>query len=873
MDNIDDLKRRRFLKMSAGSAAGLAAMSIWPGLIEKALALQPNNPTGTPSLADIEHVIIFMQENRSFDHYFGMLPGARGYGDPRPAPIPSGNYVWYQPEGLNPASRGFSTNVPHVDWLMPAVWYQTDRSVQAADYVLPFRINQPGNVQFQYMADLNHNWKASQEIWKHWDAWLPLKSRQSMGCLNADDLPFYYQLANAFTVYDDYHCSVFGPTDPNRFYLWSGTCPPPMNFPDSYDSVTNVADIQADINISITPAVHGQSPQAREAARAGGIADWQTYAETLTGNSITWKIYQENDNYGDNHLQYFKNFRIDNSGTPINHSADPYFQTLYQRGRTFAAPSATIGQAVIARFAADVAAGMEADDPELGNVKPGLPRVSWIVAPRACCEHPSASSGDGEAFTAQLLNVLVNDHPEVFRKSVFMLMYDENDGYFDHVPPPIAPISAPYGQMTMADAGQAENYDSVPVGFGPRVPMLMISPWTVGGKICSQLSDHTSVIRFLEQWLSTKKLGTGTGSKDSNQCALISDWRRSICGDLTEAFDFSRKDSSMRINPATNFHNGIALAAVPDPQTFPLQPPITRTACRLRHAFAVEARMEAKRLSFLFTNTGTIGTSFIAYSKPMSDAQTPYHYTIEAGKSLLATPPVVAENSDQYDWALYGPNGFLREFRGDANTIAASGQAPEVTTSPHAVRDAVSITLDNRHGPTACTFQLTDNAYYKNKSIDIRVDAGSQQIVEWKSCSGWYDASVRIEGDAFYLRRVAGCIQRPLHELTTDPAIGNDQVFKARFSIRGDSYNTLRFDYAVPPWSHRPKNWLGVFPTGASPVKANLLQRVYACRGVGSVMLSASGDTSLAPGRYDVWYFSDDGYTALVTQPIVLVLQ
>src|SRR6202007_2606823 len=104
MSEIDDIKRRRFLKTTAGTAGGLAALWAWPGLIEKALAIEPHNPTGNPSLADIEHVIIFMQENRSFDHYFGMLPGVRGYGDPRPAPMPSGNYAWYQPEGLNPNS-------------------------------------------------------------------------------------------------------------------------------------------------------------------------------------------------------------------------------------------------------------------------------------------------------------------------------------------------------------------------------------------------------------------------------------------------------------------------------------------------------------------------------------------------------------------------------------------------------------------------------------------------------------------------------------------------------------------------------------------------------------------------------------------------
>ncbi|MFC5743723.1 phosphocholine-specific phospholipase C [Dyella tabacisoli] len=863
MSEIDDIKRRRFLKMTAGSAGGIAALSVWPGLIEKALAIEPHNPTGNPSLADVEHVIIFMQENRSFDHYFGMLPGVRGYGDPRPVPMPSGNYVWYQPEGLNPGSRGFSAHVPHADWTQPAGWYNTDRGAQSANYVLPFRLNQPGNVQFQYMSDLDHSWKASQDTWRNWDTWVPLKSRQSMGCLNSDDLPFYYQLANAFTVCDAYHCSIFSATDPNRFCFWSGTVPPPMNFPDNYGSCGYVSDIQCDINTGITPAMYGQSPQARSAAVAAGIADWKTYPETLTDNRITWKVYQEYDNYGDNYLQYFKNFRIDNSGASIDKSSDPYFQSLYQRGRVFAAASGKTGDAIIAEFAKDVAAGMEPDNPDLGTVKSGLPRVSWIVAPAQFCEHPSSSPGDGESFTARLLNVLVNDHPDVFQKTVFMLMYDENDGYFDHVPPPIPPITAHYGEMTLADAGAAENNGSIPVGLGPRVPMLIISPWTAGGKVYSQLSDHTSVLQFLEQWSVAKGLGT----EGRTQCTAISDWRRSVCGDLTEAFDFRRMPAKP-INTTTTFKNGTAHAAVPDPQVFPIQTPLARPACRLGYAFSAGIQVDTDSLALAFANTGTVGVALIAYCNPMSSAQEPYHYMVAAGESLLAAPAAIGDD-DLYDWAVYGPNGFLREFRGDVKAMLQSGQAPEVTTSHHALRGNILIKLDNRASLNDCVFQVTDNAYYENDPLQIRVEAGRERTIEWRGCSGWYDASVRLAGDAVYFRRLAGCVQHRLRSPTTDPAIGNNRMFGASFSIHGHA-DTLRFDYAVPPWHHRPKNWLGVFPAGAAPTRANLLQWVYAPRGVGSVMLSTSGKTPLPSGRYDVWYFFDDGYTPLGTKPVSL---
>ena len=154
------MKRRKFLKLGAASLGGAAAAgTTWTALIEKALALPPHNPSGTPNLADIEHVVIFMQENRSFDHYFGTYPGVRGYGDPRPAPIPSGNTVWYQPEGTNPGSRSFSRDVPVSAWTSPDQWYETNRAIQSSQFVLPFRLNRDGNVAFQYLTDLNHSWK------------------------------------------------------------------------------------------------------------------------------------------------------------------------------------------------------------------------------------------------------------------------------------------------------------------------------------------------------------------------------------------------------------------------------------------------------------------------------------------------------------------------------------------------------------------------------------------------------------------------------------------------------------------------------------------------------------------------------------------
>src|SRR5439155_5398391 len=149
-----------------------------------------------------------------------------------------------------------------------------------------------------------------------------------------------------------------------------------------------------------------------------------------------------------------------------------------------------------------------------------LPQVSWLIAPAADSEHPTYSPASGEVLTKLFLNALAAN-PAMYNSTVFILTYDENDGLFDHVPAPVPPGGTP-----------AEFVGNLPIGLGVRVPTILISPWSRGGYVCSQVFDHSSIIRFLEKW---------TGVLEPN----ISPWRRLICGDLTSAFDFK--------NPNTNF--------------------------------------------------------------------------------------------------------------------------------------------------------------------------------------------------------------------------------------------------------------------------------------------------------------------------------
>ncbi len=300
------------------------------------------------------------------------------------------------------------------------------------------------------------------------DNWLPAHRKADgakapfvMGYHTRADIPFQFALAEAFTVCDAYHCSLMGPTWPNRLYWMTGT---------------------------IDPDGEGGGPVTGNKQIQGGYR-WMTYAERLQKAGVSWKVYQQQDNYGCNVLEYFKTFK------EADRDSD-----LYNRGMV---------REPEGKF-------------EYDAMHDNLPAVSWIITTSTQSEHPDFMPAAGAAFVASKLDAIAAN-PDVWAKTVFILNYDENDGIFDHVAPPTPPRGTP-----------KEFVKDLPIGGGFRVPCIIASPWTAGGWVCSQPFDHTSVLQFLEKW---------TGVPESN----ITDWRRKTFGDLTAAFRF---DDGRRNPPA-----------------------------------------------------------------------------------------------------------------------------------------------------------------------------------------------------------------------------------------------------------------------------------------------------------------------------------
>jgi phospholipase C len=403
------LTRREVLQ--AGIAAGAVALGSADPLVGQAIAAKPPKEA---KLSDIEHVVILIQENRSFDHYFGMLPGVRGFSDE------AAHSVFFQPGYPEPGYEG---------------------------ELLPFHLNTKGAPQC--FPDITHSWKPQHESWDggamdgfvetHLKADGKAAGPATMGYYEQADIPYYYALANAFTICDGYYCSVLGPTDPNRLYSLSATLDP-----------------EGKNGGPLIQTLDNKKPLA-------GTFTWTTMPEQLQSAGISWKVYSGvGGASADNELSYFKNFQ---TNAELQARA---FKPVYPN---------------------DFKADIEKDE---------LPQVSWINTSLDQTEHPGLSTARvGEKAVEQLVKLLVK-HKRVWQKTALFITWDENGGFFDHVAPPTPPPGTPGEYLTVEDVTKNSGGVTGPVGLGFRVPLLIVSPFSKGGFCSSDTFDHTSLLRFME---------------------------------------------------------------------------------------------------------------------------------------------------------------------------------------------------------------------------------------------------------------------------------------------------------------------------------------------------------------------------------------
>jgi phospholipase C len=492
---MHNLTRRELLKLGAGTAVAELASLAMHGCSGGSVT-PPPVPGACSKLTDVEHVVILIQENRSFDHYFGSYRGVRGFSDQ--------SMAFRQPDPAN-------TTISPVGTLLP---FHLDTSTTNAACT----------------HDITHDWVPQHQSWDNGamdgfvSSRLAINSNDavlSMGYYTRGDIPYYYALADGFTICDNFFCSVMGPTDPNRLYTMAASLDP--------DGKNGGPILQTII--------------ANRTAFNGRLT-YTTMPEQLQARGISWKVYSSPDEtiaggiLSDNVLSYFKNFQ------------DPT-SVLYK--------NAFVPQFPV-DFLTDVATG-------------NLPQVSWLVGSILTADHPPSPSIFGENILSLIVDALTAN-PAQWAKTLLLVTYDENGGFFDHVAPVTAPVGTAGEYVTAPAVPDPTVIGSPaiagPIGLGFRVPMVIVSPFSRGGFVSSDLFDHTSVLRFLE---------TRFGAEVPN----LSAWRRATVGDLTSALNFKKPDQSIPNLPSTlpGIPQAIVQCAanlagttpytVPSPQTVPMQ--------------------------------------------------------------------------------------------------------------------------------------------------------------------------------------------------------------------------------------------------------------------------------------------------------------
>ena len=544
-----------------------------------------------------------------------------------------------------------------------------------------------------------------------------------------------------FTICDGYHCSITTGTDPNRIVFWSGS-----NFnPELGRQGINCTDSDSEPN-NLRCWITGALPEPGYTYQ-GSSFQWPTLPDLLEKADVSWRFYQDPNNNWTGAMHgglAFETFRTAEPGSP-----------LYEKGMSHYS--------------------LEDLTNDVRNNT--LPEVSWVLPWPAVSEHPGGggSTSQGADYISQVLDALTAN-PEVWSKTAFFITFDENDGLFDHLPPPAVPsydadgklmgkstvpldgeyFSDPERKYLAAD--DTVSGTTRPWGLGPRVPMYVISPWSRGGWVSSEVFDHTSVGRFLEQ-----RFGITVDS--------ISPWHRAVCGDLTSAFDFKNpNDAAFPVLP----DNSDYAAQEAQQRTLPrADPPLTpqplyqEIGTRYSRALAYELHTSARveddgRVTLLFSNTGKVGAVFHVYDKKHLDL-IPRRYTVEPGKALEDVWNAPTDGGD-YDLWVYGTNGFVRTFSGNS----ATGARLEAQVCYDVQQGAVYAKVANG-GPAGARVTLQANAYRTDGPWQLDVPAGEVAQQHWglADSGNWYDFTLLADGVE---RRFAGRVETGKHGVS-DPAM------------------------------------------------------------------------------------------------------
>jgi phospholipase C len=296
--------------------------------------------------------------------------------------------------------------------------------------------------------------------------------------------------------------------------------------------------------------------------------------------------------------------------------------------------------------------------------------------------------------------------------------------------------------------------------------MLVISPWSKGGWVNSEVFDHTSLIQFIEKRFATRH----------NQLieTNITDWRRAVAGDLTSAFDFkspnSRKvhlPSTAGYAPPDNLPHPDFSPEVPTLQALPKQERGVRPARAVPYDLDVSADTDFSdgKVTIRFGNSGNAAA---VYQVRSGDAQEgPWTYTVSPRARVVETFAVRSKSQSRYDLSVYGPNGYFRLYKGSVETWDKANLSIDTNCeSDH------GLTLDIRNKSRE-TARLRIYDAYGKRTLERAVAPHQNLIWHWslEDSYGWYDLTIQVESDPTFKQQLAGHIETG-KDSVSDPLLG-----------------------------------------------------------------------------------------------------
>ena len=421
------------------SASWLTLLSFVAVQLPTWTAAAPPRKAGAKDITQIEHIVLFMQENRAFDHYFGTAAGVRGFGDPNVVISKDTNKPsFYNPVSIATTESGSPAPPPGVTHLLP--WYIN---------------HQGGNSNDRWQCSLagSNGWQENHAAYDNGNVnkWATKNTPYSLAYYKRQDIPLHFAVAEGWTMADNYHESVIASTNPNRISWLGGT----------------IGVDQAKQNLG-GPSIDNSETNGCETADDGSTYScypykWKTFPEYLEQVGISWQVYSNTDNFDDNPLAWFDQFQV-----APNNSA------LAQKGMAFTS---------LDKFYSDAGQGQ-------------LPQISIIIGPAELSEHPPYGPLDGAWLQKKVIDAVTKG--AMYDSTALIISYDESGGWADHVMAQYPTVAEAPDEWIVDPYNKTLGQQ--PVGPGFRVPFYVVSPFTRNGGVFSEPAAHESQILFVEQW-------------------------------------------------------------------------------------------------------------------------------------------------------------------------------------------------------------------------------------------------------------------------------------------------------------------------------------------------------------------------------------